>query len=99
VLARCGWPKGIRPYNLRHATALTIRKRGGELADVQDALGHADMATTRIYADKVDERLQDVSARLEGRFGWTRRATQPAPEGANDARMVPSVARSTRARK
>lgn len=79
VLARCGWPKGIRPYNLRHATALTLRQRGADLGDIQDAFGHADIATTRVYANVVDERLQETSERLEGRFGW-------APKGLRVAR-------------
>jgi integrase/recombinase XerD len=79
VLTRCGWPKGIRPYNLRHATAMTLRKRGADLGDIQDAFGHADIATTRVYAHVVEERLQDVSARLEGRFSWAPKGISVAP--------------------
>lgn len=82
VLRRCGWPPGIRPYNLRHATALTLRSRGADLADVQDVLGHADMSTTRIYGHIVEDRLLEQSARLEGRFGWGRVARS---RGTNEA--------------
>lgn len=75
VLRRCGWPKGIRPYNLRHATGLTLRQRGADLGDIQDHMGHTDPATTRIYAGVLEQRMKTVSESLEGRFGWARRAT------------------------
>lgn len=78
VLKRCGWPVGARPYTLRHATGLTLRARGGDLADIQDHLGHTDVSTTRIYAAAVDARKQAISDLLDGRFQWSTSAVAPA---------------------
>lgn len=69
TLRRCGWPVGIRPYNLRHSTGRAIRARGGDLEDVQDQLGHASIVTTReFYLHELPARQAAVSARLAGRF-------------------------------
>lgn len=69
TLRRCGWPAGIRPYNLRHSTGRAIRARGGDLEDVQDQLGHASIVTTReFYLHELPARQAAVSARLAGRF-------------------------------
>jgi len=42
------WKK-ISPHSLRHAFATVYLDRGGNLRDLQDALGHASPATTRHY--------------------------------------------------
>lgn len=39
----------ISPHSLRHSYATTMLDKGVPLADVQDALGHADPRTTRRY--------------------------------------------------
>lgn len=69
TLRRCGWPKGIRPYHVRHATGFSLSARGADLGDIQLSLGHRDPTTTRVYVGAVEQRMRDVSARLEGRFG------------------------------
>jgi integrase len=56
-----GWPRGVRPYAARHALAIEAIKRGVNLGDLQGLLGHADPATTRIYAPFVVERQRAVS--------------------------------------
>ncbi len=69
TLRRNKWPKGIRPYNLRHSTGMAIRARGGDLEDVQDQLGHASIATTReYYLHALPDRQRAVSDGLSGRF-------------------------------
>jgi integrase len=69
TLKRAGWPARIRPYNLRHTAALSIRARGGDLEDVQDQLGHASIDTARaFYLSAIPARQKATSARLAGRF-------------------------------
>jgi integrase len=68
-LRKCGWPKGIRPYNVRHALAMEILRRGGDLSDVQAHLGHASIDTTRrFYAGSLVSREKLTSERLTGRL-------------------------------
>jgi len=44
-----GWPKGIRPYQLRHTFAIDMLRSGADLGDVQGLLGHASIQTTRTF--------------------------------------------------
>lgn len=72
-LRKAGWPKGVRPYNLRHSTWIEASERGNDLADIQAGAGHKLMTTTRRhYVPVRDSRLQRMSESLEGRLGWTR---------------------------
>lgn len=63
-----GWPKGIRPYNARHAAGHTLSARGADLGDIQLALGHTDPSTTRVYVGAIEARMRAISESLEGRF-------------------------------
>lgn len=47
TLRRHGWPKGIRPYNLRHTFAIDHLLAGTSLGELQGLLGHAQIETTR----------------------------------------------------
>jgi integrase len=70
TVQRCGWPKGIRPYQLRHSTARTLRARGGDPSDVQEMLGHTSIETGRaFYYAATPEQQAAISARLDDRFG------------------------------
>lgn len=70
TLRHAGWPKGVRPYNARHAVGHTISARGGDLGDIQLHLGHTSITTTRqFYVPGLEERMRAVSAALDGRFG------------------------------
>lgn len=81
TVRRSGWPAKIRPYNLRHSTALAIRARGGDLEDVQDQLGHASIETARsFYLHALPARQKAISETLSGRFppeGFLPRSTLP----------------------
>lgn len=44
---RHGWPKGIRPYNLRHTFAIDHLLAGTSIGNLQGLLGHAQIETTR----------------------------------------------------
>jgi integrase len=69
TLRSCGWPKGVRPYNVRHATGMTLSARGRDLGDIQTHLGHTSIATTRaFYVPGLDERSRAVAEALESRF-------------------------------
>lgn len=58
ALRAAGWPKGVRPYNLRHTFAIDLILGGADLGDVQGLLGHADIQTTRdFYAPILVSRL------------------------------------------
>lgn len=68
TIRHAGWPAGVRPYNARHAFGFSISARGGDLRDIQDALGHRDPSTTRMYVGRIEERMKAVNVALEGRF-------------------------------
>jgi len=70
-LRDAGWPDGVRPYNLRHSTWIEASERGADLADIQAGAGHRSMTTTRRhYVPVLASRMQRLSERLNGRFGW-----------------------------
>lgn len=96
-LYTAGWPRHIRPYNLRHAVGMTLSEQGEDLADVQAWMGHTQISTTRrFYVPVLDSRMAKASARLDGRLGWAiplapaagttkkprkRKALPPRPQG------------------
>lgn len=67
TLRRAGWPRGIRPYNLRHTVGLSLSELGVDLGDIQAHMGHTTPATTRIYVPAVLSRLKVASEKLDGR--------------------------------
>jgi integrase len=76
LLRRCGWPAGVRVYNLRHTVGITLTELGVDLRDVAEHLGHKRLETTRkIYAPVQAGRQARVSALLEGRL-----CPDPCPE-------------------
>ena len=48
--------KGLSIYSLRHTFACHFLQGGGAITDLKSQLGHADITTTQIYAQLVDER-------------------------------------------
>lgn len=62
TIRRHGWPKGIRPYNLRHTFAIDHLLNGTELGDLQGLLGHRQIETTRkFYGPILLARLRKAS--------------------------------------
>ena len=51
-------------YQIRHSFATWLRHAGADLADIQDLYGHADAATTRIYAPPTLAKQRDAIQRL-----------------------------------
>lgn len=72
VLRHAGWPKGVRPYNLRHSAGIDLSERGIDLQDVGGWLGHTSIQTTRsAYVPILNSRMQRASQALAGRLsGW-----------------------------
>lgn len=76
TLRGAGWPKGVRPYNLRHTTWITASERGADLSDIQAGAGHKHIATTRRhYVPVLNSRMQKLSELIDGRFGWSASGT------------------------
>jgi integrase len=70
VIRSAGWPQDVRPYQARHTTWITAVERGADMADVQQAAGHRNIAmTVKHYTGVRASRMQGLSERLDGRFG------------------------------
>jgi len=69
ALRNAGWPAHVRPYNARHTTWIKAVERGADMADVKEGAGHKHLSTTRIYTGVLNSRMQQLSERLDGRFG------------------------------
>lgn len=72
TLISAGWPKNIRPYQMRHTTWITASELGIDLQDIAIGAGHKDPRMTRkAYVPVLNSRLQKMSEALSGRFdGW-----------------------------
>jgi len=64
VLQKTGVEKKINPYKLRHTYATNLLNSGAELVDIKALLGHESIATTQIYTNVGQERMEKVVARL-----------------------------------
>ena len=56
----------VHPHMLRHSFATRLRTNGADLQIIQEALGHASIATTTMYAHMATpKRLAELTRFLE----------------------------------
>ena len=57
--------EGLTPHTTRHSFATHYLQNGGAVTDLQQQLGHADLATTQIYAAGLSERRRKTVMAME----------------------------------
>ena len=61
--------KMIRFHDLRHSSATLLLKLGFSLKDIQEWLGHSDIATTQRYAHFLEEKKDDMLSMITEKIG------------------------------
>jgi integrase/recombinase XerD len=64
MLQKAGIEKKISPHKLRHTYATNLLNAGAERVDIKALLGHESIATTQIYTNVGQERMEQVVGRL-----------------------------------
>jgi integrase/recombinase XerD len=64
MLDKAGIEKKISPHKLRHTYATNLLNAGAELVDIKALLGHESIATTQIYTNVGQARMEQVVGRL-----------------------------------
>jgi len=77
---QAGIPAPFSPYVLRHTFVTLARQAGCALEDVQDAVGHADPATTRAYDRTILGRTRHPTDRILAGLPATSRQPTSEPD-------------------
>jgi integrase len=77
VLRTAGWPRGVRPYQLRHTVGMAMSEGGIDLADISASMGHSRVQTTRShYVSVLGSRVQTAYESIDTRIGWNKVAAE-----------------------
>ncbi|MDJ0974432.1 MAG: tyrosine recombinase XerC [Planctomycetota bacterium] len=68
-VAAAGLPSGVSPHTLRHSFATHILQAGANLREVQELLGHKNVASTQVYTHLTLDHLKQVYDRAHPRSG------------------------------
>jgi integrase len=70
LLDACGLDRSMRPHDLRHTAASWALHGGASLAEVMEAMGHAQISTTQLYLHTTEDAPDNVrAARRRAREG------------------------------
>jgi integrase len=58
----------VHLHQTRHSFARIVAEETGSITDTQDALGHRNAATTRVYVQRIAVKRDKHSSRITGRF-------------------------------
>ena len=66
--ASAGLKSGVHIHQTRHTFARIVAEDTGSMIETQDALGHRNLATTRVYVNRIAVKRDKHSRKITARF-------------------------------